>query len=67
MAEKNNVRKKRLVCHISDEEDAFIERYLRKYRISNKSRWVRETLISFIYQNLSKDYPTLFDEHDMRR
>lgn len=67
MEPKDNKRNRRLVCHISDEENAFIERYLRKYKISNKSRWVRETLMTFIYQNLSKDYPTLFDEQDMRR
>lgn len=67
MAVKNNIRKKRLVCTVSDEEDAFIEQYLRKYKISNKSRWIRETLVSFIYQNLGNDYPTLFDEQEMRR
>lgn len=60
-------RNKRLVCAVSDEENAFIERYLKKYRIANKSRWVRETLMSFIYQNLGNDYPTLFNEQEMRR
>ena len=67
MAVKSNIRKKRLVCTVSDEEDAFIEQYLRKYKISNKSRWIWETLVSFIYQNLGNDYPTLFDEQEMRR
>ncbi len=56
-----------MVCLLSDEERDFIERYLRKYKITNKSRWMRETLVSFIYQNLGNDYPTLFDERDMRR
>ena len=60
-------REKRLVCAISDEENAFIERYLRKYKITNKSRWIRETLLSFIYSNLGNDYPTLFNEQEMRR
>lgn len=64
MAAKRN---KRLVCAVSDEENAFIERYLKKYRIANKSRWMRETLMSFIYQNLGNDYPTLFNEQEMRR
>lgn len=67
MEPKDNKRNRRIVCLVSDREDEFIERYLKKYKISNKSRWIRETLMSFIYQNLSKDYPTLFDEQDMRR
>lgn len=67
MAANDNNRSNRMVCLLSDEERDFIERYLRKYKITNKSRWMRETLVSFIYQNLGNDYPTLFDERDMRR
>ena len=52
---------------VNDEERHLIDSYLRKYNISNKSRWIRETLINFIVINLSQDYPTLFNEHDMRR
>lgn len=60
-------RQARLVCLVSDDEMHIIDRYLRKYKISNKSRWMRETLLAFIHQNLGQDYPTLFNEHDMRR
>ena len=61
------VRHSRIVCLVSDEEMKIIDDYLKKYRISNKSNWMRETLLSFIYKNLDEDYPTLFGEHDMRR
>lgn len=61
------VRRKRIVALVSDEEDRLIENYLRKYKITNKSNWMRETLLAFIYKNLDEDYPTLFNEHDMRR
>ena len=44
-----------------------VDDYLRKYKISNKSNWIRETLLAFIYKNIDEDYPTLFNEHDMRR
>ena len=44
-----------------------IDSYLRKYKINNRSRWIRETLITFIIKKLDQDYPTLFNEHDMRR
>jgi hypothetical protein len=52
---------------VSDEEMKIIDDYLKKYKIGNKSNWMRETLLSFIYKNLDADYPTLFEEHDMRR
>ena len=61
------VRRARLVCLVSDEELRIIDSYLRKYKIENKGRWMRETLLAFIHQNLDQDYPTLFNEHDMRR
>ena len=61
------MRHSRLVCLVSDEELRFIDRYLQKYKIENKSRWMRETLLTFIHQKLDQDYPTLFNEHDMRR
>lgn len=61
------VRRSRIVCLVSESEMRIIDEYLKKYRIGNKSNWMRETLLSFIYKNLDEDYPTLFGEHDMRR
>lgn len=56
-----------MVCLMSEEEMLIVDRYLEKYKISNKSRWVRETVLSFIHRKVEEDYPTLFGEHDMRR
>jgi hypothetical protein len=61
------VRTERLTTLFSDEEKQILDSYLRKYHIVNRSRWMRETLLSFILRSLEQDYPTLFDEHDMRR
>ena len=63
----DTVRHARLTCLVSDEEMRIIDSYLHKYGIENKSRWMRETLLAFIHRNLDLDYPTLFNEHDMRR
>ncbi len=60
-------REQRIVCLMSEEELRLVNRYLAKYRITNKSRWFRETILRFIYKNMEEDYPTLFGEHDMRR
>ena len=60
-------RQSRIVCLLSEEEQRIVDRYLEKYKITNKSRWFRETILMFIYQKMEEDYPTLFGEHDMRR
>lgn len=60
-------RRKRMVCLMSEEELRIVDRYLERYKISNKARWLRETVLSHIYQQMENDYPTLFNEHDMRR
>ncbi|MBQ4063422.1 MAG: hypothetical protein IJC92_03995 [Bacteroidaceae bacterium] len=61
------MRHSRVVCLVSDEEMRIIDEYLKKYKISNKSNWMRKTLLTAIYKNLDADYPTLFSEHEMSR
>ena len=60
-------RKKRMVCLMSEEEVRIVDAYLKKYKITNKARWIRETVLGFIRKKTEEDYPTLFKEHDMRR
>ena len=60
-------RQIRITSLFSEDEQRIVDRYLEKYKITNRSRWVRETLLSSIHKRLEDDYPTLFDEHDMRR
>lgn len=60
-------RTHRMTILVSEEEQRIVNRYLEKYKITNKSRWLRETVLMFIYKKLDEDYPTLFGEHDMRR
>ena len=60
-------REHRMSIMVSEEEKLMIDRYLEKYKITNKSRWLREKILLFIYKNMEEDYPTLFGEHDMRR
>lgn len=60
-------RRQRMTCLMSQEEQQLVDRYLEKYKITNKSRWIRETILLFILKKMEEDYPTLFGEHDMRR
>ena len=64
---RNCPRKFKVVFMLNEEENRAIECYLKKYRISNKSRWFRETILSHILRTLEEDYPTLFNENEMRR
>ncbi|MDL2221502.1 hypothetical protein LJC35_02990 [Parabacteroides sp. OttesenSCG-928-N08] len=52
---------------LNDDEQRAIERYLERYKISNRSRWCRETIMTHIFRTLEEDYPTLFNENEMRR
>ena len=71
MKQKKNkavsARDKHVTFSLNSEEYEFVSSYIRKYKISNKSRWLRETVISHILKTLDQDYPTLFDENEMRR
>ena len=60
-------RERRMSILLSDEEQLIVDRYLEKYKITNKSRWLRETILMFIHKNMEEDYPTLFGEHDMKQ
>ena len=67
MKKEVSTRAERYSFLVNPDEKQMIENYLRKYKIRNRSRWMRETLITFIIKNLDQDYPTLFDEQEMRR
>jgi len=38
--------------------------YCSKYQITNKSRFMRETIITVILKKVDKDYPTLWDDSE---
>ena len=50
-------RERRMSILLSDEEQLIVDRYLEKYKITNKSRWLRETILMFIHKNMEEDYP----------
>ena len=61
------LRTKKIDCLLSEEEYELIDLYLSKYKITNRSRWFRQLIIGHILQNFEQDYPTLFNENEMRR
>lgn len=51
----------------NEDEHKAIQCYIRKYKITNKARWYRETILTHVIKTLVDDYPTLFAENEMRR
>jgi hypothetical protein len=64
---KRQLRVHSVAFKLNDTEYRAVRRYLDKYKITNKSRWCRETLLLHILRTLEEDYPTLFSENEMRR
>ena len=54
------VRKHKITFMLNDKEMQAIENYLSRYRIKNKSRFYRETIVRHILKQLEKDTPELF-------
>ena len=67
VAQPNHPMIHKITFMLNDDEYKTVQRYLDKYRIANKSRWYRETILSHIMRTLEEDYPTLFNENEMRR
>jgi len=54
------VRKNRVAVMLNDEEIKALNRFINTYKIRNKSRFVRETLMTAILKKFDEDHPTLF-------
>jgi len=64
---KKNVSKRthRIVFHLNDKEQEAVEAYIKKYKVKNKSRFLRETIIKAILERFMEDYPTLFEQQEL--
>jgi hypothetical protein len=65
---KNEARRsRRVVFMLNEAEYNAIERYLRKYKITDRPNWYRSTILAHVWKMMEEDYPTLFNENEMRR
>jgi hypothetical protein len=60
-SQRNSLRTHRHIFTLNDEENKALERYLQKYKVQNKSKFIRETVMLSIIRKLEEDHPTLFD------
>ena len=61
VVKRNSLRTHRHLFSLNNEENKALNRYLAKYKISNKSKFIRETLMIAIIKKFEEDHPTLFD------
>jgi len=59
--QRESMRTHKHLFTLNDAENRVFNRFLQKYKVTNKSRFIRETLITSILRKLEKDSPTLFD------
>ncbi|HOT13782.1 MAG TPA: hypothetical protein PK252_03370 [Bacteroidales bacterium] len=56
------VRNKRKTILLNTMENEALDAYFKKYKVQNKSRFMRETLMRVILNRFANDYPTLWDQ-----
>lgn len=60
-------RKYALAILLNEKELEALERYCRRFKIENKSKFIRETVFLEVIGRLDRDHPTLFSEEEMNR
>lgn len=61
VSQRNSLRTHRQIFTLNDEENKALNRYIAKYKVQNKSKFIRETLMKAIIRQFEEDHPTLFD------
>jgi hypothetical protein len=59
------VRRHRAGFLLNDKELEAMEAYCKKYKIDNRSKFMREIVMRFVMDKFLSDYPTLFDKQDL--
>ena len=61
VSKRNSLRTHRQIFTLNDEENKALNRYISKYKVQNKSKFIREALMMTIIKKMEDDHPTLFD------
>ncbi len=60
-SKRSSLRKHRQIFTLNDEEEKALNRYISKYKVQNKSKFIREAVMFTIIRKMEEDHPTLFD------
>lgn len=53
------------VITFNNKEISVIDQYCKKYKIDNRSQFMREAIIKSILNKMDEDYPTLWDGYQL--
>lgn len=59
--EKDLLRNNRISILFNNRELKAIEAYCKKYKVNNRSKFIRETLLTEVLKRFDEDYPSLFE------
>lgn len=60
-------RKHRTTFLLNDKEKEAVSVYCKKYKIGNKSKFMRDAVMRVVMEQFLDDYPTLFEKQDLDR
>jgi len=60
-------RKHKAAFLLNDKENDAVATYCEKYKIGNKSKFMREAVMRVVMEQFLEDYPTLFEKQDLDR
>ncbi|MFO8000057.1 MAG: hypothetical protein R6U46_02355 [Marinilabilia sp.] len=60
-------RKHKAEFRMNDKELEAFEVYCKRYKVKNKSRFMRESVMRTVMDQFMEDYPTLFEKKDLDR
>jgi len=59
--EKDLLRKNKISLLLNNRELKAIEAYCSKYEVKNRSKFIRETVLTEVLKKFDEDYPSLFE------
>jgi len=60
-------RKHKATFLLNDKEKDAVTIYCEKYKIGNKSKFMREAVLRVVMEQFLDDYPTLFEKQELNR
>ncbi|MGQ1889085.1 hypothetical protein ACT29H_01445 [Thermophagus sp. OGC60D27] len=60
-------RKHKATFLLNDKELEAFEVYCKRYKVKNKARFMRESVMRVVMDQFMEDYPTLFEKEDLDR
>lgn len=60
-------RTHKITVQFNDYEAEAFDRYCKRYKIANRAKVVREAIISRVFDDIDRNYPTLFDKEELEK